>query len=317
MKEDIAEVAVGAPGAPAKEPLGLLSKVKGKNVLVTLITLAVVVVIIGNLRISGSIDWSVVRYYFTYNAILAGVARTAELTGISMFVGMVIGVILALMRMSKNAVLSGIAYLYTWFFRATPLLVQILFWYNIALFIPTVTIGIPFGTPFYSVSVNKIITPLFAALLALGLNEGAYYAEIARSGFMAVDKGQIEAAHALGMTGSQSFWKVILPQAMRIVLPPTGNQIISLLKGTSLVSVISMPELLYSAEEIYDSNFQTIPLLIVVSIWYIILTTVLSIIQYFVENYSNRSFAEAGSGSRFKGLFANIFGRFRAEEPAQ
>jgi polar amino acid transport system permease protein len=242
---------------------------------------------------SRDIHWHVVAHYFTAKSILLGVVRTIELTAIAMLLGIAIGFTLALMRMSRSSLISGTASLYIWFFRGTPLLVQIIFWYNLASFVPRLSIGIPFGTGFASTDVNSIITPFVAAMLSLGLNEGAYMSEVVRAGITSVDTGQSEASMALGLSKSSMMLRVIFPQAMRVIIPPTGNQAIGMLKSSSLVSVISLPELLYSAQVIYAQNFQTIPLLVVVSIWYLILTTVFSFGQYYIERYYNKGSSKA------------------------
>lgn len=242
---------------------------------------------------SKSIHWNVVGHYFTAQSILLGVLRTIELTAIAMLLGITIGFALALMRMSRSALVRGAASMYIWFFRGTPLLVQVIFWYNLASFIPRLSIGVPFGPSFTSTDVNSIITPFIAAILALGLNEGAYMSEVVRAGITAVDPGQTEASMALGLSKGSMMMRVIFPQAMRVIIPPTGNQAIGMLKSSSLVSVISLPELLYSAQVIYAQNFQTIPLLVVVSIWYLILTTVFSFAQYYIERYYNKGSSKA------------------------
>lgn len=233
--------------------------------------------------------WSVVGQYFTNHAILLGLYRTVLLTVVAMAIGIVFGTVLAVMRLSANPMVSQTAGAYVWFFRGTPLLVQLIFWYNLTALYPRLSLGIPFGPALLSGNANHFVTVYVAAYLGLGLNEAAYMSEIVRAGLNSVDRGQREAAEALGMSPATLFSKIILPQAMRFIIPPTGNQLIGMLKTTSLVSVIALPDLLYSAQLIYTSNFQTIPLLIVASIWYLILTTVLSIGQYFVERRFNRS----------------------------
>jgi polar amino acid transport system permease protein len=207
-----------------------------------------------------------------------------------MAIGIVLGIILAVMRMSKNPILSGVSAAYIWFFRGTPLLVQLIFWYNLAALLPRLGIGIPFGPQFVSASVNTLIAPITAAMLGLGLCEGAYMSEIVRAGMLSVGKGQVEAAQSLGMTQGQTLRKIVLPQAMRIIVPPTGNQVIGMLKGTSLVSVLAIAELLYSAQIIYARTYQTIPLLIVASLWYLVMTTVLSVGQHFLERKFGRGY---------------------------
>jgi polar amino acid transport system permease protein len=242
--------------------------------------------------------FGVVGQYFFSSTILSGVVLTIELTLGSMAIGIVLGIILAVLRMSKNPILAGVSSAYIWFFRGTPLLVQIIFWYNLAALLPRIGIGIPFGPQFVSGSVNTLIAPITAALLGLGLNEGAYMSEIVRAGMLSVGNGQVEAAQSLGMTQSQTFRKIVLPQAMRVIVPPTGNQVIGMLKGTSLVSVIAIAELLYSAQIIYSNNYQTIPLLIVASLWYLVMTTVLSVGQHFLERKYGRGYRSSRSKGR-------------------
>jgi polar amino acid transport system permease protein len=237
---------------------------------------------------SKGLQWHVVGHYFTSTEILGGLVRTLYLTGIAMAVGIVGGTVLALMRLSKSPVLSITASCYIWLFRGTPLLVQLLFWFNIATFIPRISIGVPFGPSFVSANTNSLVTVLVAAVLGLGLNEAAYMSEIVRAGIVSVDPGQNEAAVALGMTKRLVFRRIVLPQAMRVIIPPTGNQTIGMLKGTSLVSVIALPELLYSVQLIYAQNFETIPLLVVASLWYLIVTTVLSTGQFYIERHFGR-----------------------------
>jgi polar amino acid transport system permease protein len=205
-----------------------------------------------------------------------------------MAIGIVLGVLLAVMRLSLNPLVSSVSWLYIWFFRGTPVLVQILFWFNVAALYPSFSIGIPFGPQFAEVDLTTLITPFVAGMLALGLNEGAYMAEIVRAGIISVDEGQTEAAQSLGMGRLLTMRRIVLPQAMRVIIPPTGNETISMLKTTSLVSAIAVTDLLYTTQIIYARTYQTIPLLIVASIWYLIVTTVLSIGQYYLERHFGR-----------------------------
>ncbi|HLI40733.1 MAG TPA: amino acid ABC transporter permease [Streptosporangiaceae bacterium] len=230
-------------------------------------------------------EWGVVGQYFTEHAILIGLLRTLELTALAMTMGIVLGVILAIMRLSPNPVLSATSWAYIWFFRGTPLLVQLIFWYNVTALFPRLSLGVPFGPEFVSGNANSLVSAFGAAVLGLGLNEGAYMAEIVRAGILGVDEGQIEAAHSLGLRRLQVLRRIILPQAMRTVIPPTGNQTISMLKSSSLVSVISVPELLFTAQIIYARTYQTVPLLLVASLWYLAVTTILTIGQYYVERH--------------------------------
>jgi polar amino acid transport system permease protein len=234
-------------------------------------------------------EWGLVGDYLFDSRILHGLLVTLELTAVAMVVGIVLGVLLAVMRLSPNPLVAGASWFYIWLFRGTPVLVQLLFWNFISAVYPQIT----FGLPFIHADANTLITPFVAAILGLGLNEGAYMAEIVRAGILSVDEGQSEAASALGMTRMQTMRRIVLPQAMRVIIPPTGNETISMLKTTSLVSVIAYTELLYAGQLIYAQNYKQIPLLIVVSIWYLVATTVLSIGQYFLEERFGRGSARA------------------------
>jgi polar amino acid transport system permease protein len=250
-------------------------------------------------------EWGTIGHYLFDSRILHGVVVTLELTALSMVIGIALGVILAVMRLSPNPLVSGASSFYIWIFRGTPVLVQILLWFYVAALYPKIT----FGLPFIHINANDLIKPFVAGILALGLNEGAYMAEIVRAGLLSVDEGQSEAAHALGMTRLQTLRRIVLPQAMRVIIPPTGNETISMLKTSSLVSVIALSELLYSAQLIYAVNYKTIPLLITVSIWYLFLTSVLSIGQYYLERYYGRGSSRADPGGSilakvFSGMFS-------------
>jgi polar amino acid transport system permease protein len=209
---------------------------------------------------------------------------TVFLTALVMIIGVVIGTVLALMSLSGDSFLAGCAKAFVWFFRGVPAMVQLIFWYNLSALFPNIELGIPFGgVKVFEIPATVAISSFTAALLGLGLNEGAYMGEIIRGGILAVDNGQREASKALGYKPWQTFVHVVAPQAMRSIVPPTGNQIIGTLKYTSLASVVSLPELMNSVEVIYSRTFETIPLLIVGSLWYLILVTVLSLLQAKVE----------------------------------
>jgi polar amino acid transport system permease protein len=202
------------------------------------------------------------------------------------------------MRLSANPMASGLALGYVWIMRSVPVLVQLILWYNLALVFQKITVGLPgTGITLFSWDTNSLITPFGAAVVGLGLAEAAYYSEIVRGGLLGVGKGQREAALALGMSGFQTFRLVILPQAMRMIIPPTGNELIGMLKFTALASVISYSELLGTATQIYGQNAKTIELLVVISIWYIVCTTLLSIGQFFVERHYGRGHASGQSRS--------------------
>jgi polar amino acid transport system permease protein len=273
-------------------------------------------VLIHSIATNPHFQWGVVGDFLFDHRILRGVRVTIELTVISMAIGIVIGVTLAVMRLSPNPLVSGSSWLYIWFFRGTPVLVQLLFWQFVSALYPKLSIGIPFGGPvFASGDANHLIKPFTAAILGLGLNEGAYMAEIVRAGILSVDEGQHEAAQSLGMSRLQTMRRIVLPQAMRVIIPPTGNETISMLKLTSLVSVIAYTELLYSVQLIYSQSFRQIPLLIVASLWYLIVTTVLSIGQYYIERYYGRGSAREMPQTFLQRLRRNVSTFRHAEVP--
>src|SRR5438270_5335023 len=237
------------------------------------------------------LEWHVVGDFLFDHRILEGVVLTIELTVSAMALGVLLGVALAVMRLSPNPLVSGASWLYSWFVRAPPVLVQLLFWYNIAAIYPRISLGIPFaGVELMHGNANAVITTYVAALLGLGLNEGAYMAEIVRAGIISVGEGQTDAAQSLGMSRLQIMRRIVLPQAMRVIIPPTGNETISMLKTTSLVIVIALgpPELLGAAQNIYSVNFKPIQLLTVASIWYLAMTSVLYVGQYYLERHYGR-----------------------------
>jgi polar amino acid transport system permease protein len=233
--------------------------------------------------------WNQVFHYFTNGFVLKGLVVTLELTVLAMIIGIALGIAVAIMRLSQSRLLSGAAWTYTWAFRGTPVYVQILFWGFIGDLFPYLSIGIPF-THVYLVHFHAIsvFIPFNAAVIALGLNEGAYFSVIVRSGLIAVDEGQTEAATSLGMTRRQTLRNVVLPQAMRVIIPPTGNEVISMLKTTSLVVAIAVVDLLGAVTNIYNQTYQIMPMLILASLWYLIVSTILSIGQFYLERYFAR-----------------------------
>jgi polar amino acid transport system permease protein len=239
---------------------------------------------------SGFVDGAQVRHYQFSGLILEGLRATVVLAVAAQTAGIVLGVVFAVLRLSKNVVASWLSGAYIWFFRGTPVLVQLFFWYN---GVPSVwkriTIGIPFThLTLYSARTVDFMTPFMAAFLGLALNEGAYMAEIVRAGILSVDEGQVEAAQALGMTPLLTMRRIVLPQAMRVIVPPTGNEFISMLKTTSLASAITYGELLRRSSDIYSTNLDVVPLLVVASLWYLALTTVASAGQYALERRYGR-----------------------------
>ena len=242
-----------------------------------------------------AMKWNVVGHYLFNSLVLNAVVRVIYLTALSMLIGVILGVILAVMRLSPNPILKSASWIYIYFFRGTPLLVQVVFWYNISALFPApqhlIDIGIPFGPALIHPNANVLITVFLAALLALSTNEGAYMAEIVRAGIISVPEGQSEAAASLGMSRMQIMRRIVLPQAMRVILPPTGNEFISMLKNTSLASVIGYAEIYYVTSDISATNYEVIQLLIVGSIWYLALTSIAYVGQYFLERKVGQGFS--------------------------
>lgn len=230
-------------------------------------------------------EWSVAGTYLFDPNILRGLGMSLLLTVIGMVLGSVLGVLLAAGRLSDFTPVAWACGVYVAVFRGIPPLVQLIFWFNLGYLLPRISLGVPFGPTFVSWPTNSVISSLTAAIIGLTLHEAAYMAEIVRAGILGVDGGQRDAARAMGFTARQSFVKVVLPQAMRVIVPPTGSQFISLLKGTSLVSVIAMADLLYSVQVIYNRTYEIVPLLIVACAWYLAVVTVLSLGQRRLEQH--------------------------------
>jgi polar amino acid transport system permease protein len=241
----------------------------------------------------GDIEWPVVAQYFTAEMILQGAVNTVVITASSMVLGVVIGVVVAVMRLSRNPVAQAVAAGWVWFFRGVPVLLQLLLWYNLALVFPVV--GVP---GLFEERTIVLMTPFLATLLGLGLHQSAYTAEIVRGGILSVDRGQTEAAQSLSMGNGAILWRIVLPQAMRVIIPPLGNEVISTLKTSSLAATVTYGELLLSAQLIYFANNRIIELLIVVTIWYLIIVSVLSVGQHFVERRFGRGFTPASTRVR-------------------
>jgi polar amino acid transport system permease protein len=237
-----------------------------------------------NSRYQWHFQW---KYIFS-RPILNGVTETLEITAAAMAIGIVGGVLLAVMRLSPNPVISSVSWFYIWLFRGTPVLVQIFIWFNLSYIFPHLSLGIPFGPTFVTGNTNSLISALTAGILALGLNEAAYMAEIVRAGILSVDEGQGEAAAALGMGRALVMRRIVLPQAMRVVIPPTGNETISMLKTSALVSTIAVPELFQQGQNIINRTYVTFPILLMVSLWYLAMTSVLTVGQFYLERYFAR-----------------------------
>jgi polar amino acid transport system permease protein len=248
----------------------------GRWVSAVIIAAVAIAVIVGLSH--AQIVWGDIPKFFTYRTMIKGMISTVELACACQGLGIVLGVVIAIMRRSKNPVMSWLAWFYIYVLRGVPALLLLFIFFNMALAFKT--IGIP---GMFSVSTNTVITPFVAALLGLGLNESAYYAEIVRAGFNSVDHGQVEAAHSIGMTPAKTMRRVILPQAMRVIIPPTGNDFIGMLKNTSLASVVGYQELLLAAGNIYSTNFRIMEALMSAALWYMVLVSIASIGQYFIE----------------------------------
>jgi len=266
----------------------------------------------------GRFQWAVVGHYLFAPSVLRGIEVTLELTVIAMAVGMAIGIVLAIMRLSPNRLLSGSAWLYIWFFRGTPVLVQLTFWYvGISYLYPHLVLGasvtavnhsihLPFWQSLVTINANTLVTSFIAGALGLSLNEGAYMSEIVRAGIISVDEGQTEAAASLGMSKGLTLRRIVLPQAMRVIIPPTGNETISMLKTTSLVSVISGVDLFEATQRISQTNYEVVPLLVVASLWYLFFTSVMTIGQFYVERYYARGSTRSLPPTPFQRLRAAV-----------
>lgn len=241
------------------------------------------VALLGRAFASGNVNWDAIPEYMFNADILKGLRNTLLITVLSMIIGVVLGVILAVMRQSKNPVTSTVAWFYVWFFRGTPVYVQLFLWFNLGLVFQYIDI-----MPIYKDEWSDFMTPFLCALLGLGLNEAAYMAEICRAGLNAVDEGQTEAAHALGMSHAKTLRRIVVPQAMRVIVPPTGNEVINMLKTSSLVIAVQYYDLLQAAQNVGRDSGVVVEMLILAAVWYLIATTVLSIGQYYLERYYAR-----------------------------
>jgi len=260
----------------------------GRYLATALIVVAMLFVL--NAFARGKIEWQYVGKFLTAQSILNGLVNTIVMSVLAMALGIVLGVITAVMRVSTNPVLSWVARGYTWLFRGTPVILQLLLWFNLALVFPT--IGIP---GLWEMRTVDLMTPFLAALLGLGINQGAYTSEVVRAGLLSVDVGQYEAAKSIGMPRLLALRRVILPQAMRVIIPPIGNEFVGMIKLTSLASVIQYAEMLHNAQNIYYANARVIELLIVAGIWYVVVVTVLSLLQSRVESYYARGAGRAAA----------------------
>jgi polar amino acid transport system permease protein len=274
-------------GAPvAEDAIVVPRRHIGRWISATLVV-AVLGWFIWTLAVTESLQWGVVAEYMFNEQVLKGVQNTLLMAVLSVVIGLTVGTVIAVMKLSVNPVLYGVATLYQWFFRGTPTLVQLIFWFNLSSIFPVLGVNL-FGFKLFAMDTNQVMTPLVAALLGLGLNFAAYHSEVMRAGILSVDEGQSDAAQAYGLSRYQTLRHIVLPQAMRVIIPPTGNELIGMLKYTSLASIVSYGELLRSVGDIYNRTYQVIPLLTVAAIWYLGLVTVLSIGQHYLEKRFER-----------------------------
>lgn len=278
--DTLAKVDVRPPDPPPDDlaDLPVVARPRiGQWIAATLVLVALALVARSVAR-NDAFQWGVVGDYFTTAAVLRGLWLTLWLTGVVMVLGFALGTLLALGRLSANPVLRSVSWGYVWFFRSMPILVQLLFWFNIGALYPTL----------FGVKTVDLLGPVTIAVIGLTLHEAAYAAEVVRGGILSVDRGQVEAAQSLGLGRWRRFRRVVLPQAMRSIVPPAGNMLIGTLKGTSIVSVIAVQDLLYSVQLVYHRTYQVIPLLLVATLWYVVVTSLLSVGQYYVERHYAR-----------------------------
>lgn len=247
------------------------------------IALVLVAQLVHALVTNPGLEWATFRRYFFDPSVLHGVWVTIELTVYAALAGFAGGMVLAFMRLSPNPLLRVTAYGYVWVVRSVPLLVQVLFWFNISYLYARLSIGVPFGPEFFSFSTTHLVSSVSAAVIALSVNEAAFASEIVRAGVLSVSHGQLEAAAALGIPRRRQLMRIVLPQAMRTIAPNAANQLISLFKNTSIVSVMAIMELFYTVQVIYGRTSRIVPMLLVATAWYVLLTTLLTIFQYYVE----------------------------------
>lgn len=278
--ENLAKVPPSAPPAGAGIPRIVPRRRAGQWIAAALV-LALLGLAVNSVLRNEAFQWDVVAEYFTTASVLRGLGLTLWLTALVMALGFTIGTLLAVMRLSANPVLRAVSWGYVWLFRSMPILVQLLFWFNIGALYPHIL----------GVKTVDLFGPVTVAIIGLTLHEAAYAAEVVRGGILSVERGQIEAAQALGLGRYRRWRRIVLPQAMRSIVPPAGNMLIGTLKGTSIVSVIAVQDLLYSVQLVYHRTYQVIPLLLVATIWYVVVTSLLGVGQYYIERHYARGTA--------------------------
>lgn len=270
---------------PADEDLRVVAARHPGRWLATAVVAVLLAMVVSSLVTNDRWEWDVVARYLTWPSVLEGAWATIRLTVTASVVGFALGTVLALMRLSRSPLLQAVSWAYTWVFRSVPLLLQLLLWYNLAYLYPVLSLGVPFGPELLFFDTLDLIDKFWAAILGLGLSQAAYSAEIVRAGILGVDQGQHEAAASLGLPRHRQVRRIILPQAMRSIVPTAVNEVIGLLKGTSIVYVLAYGELFYIVSVIYGRNGRVVPLLIVAAIWYLALTTLITVVQYYVERH--------------------------------
>ncbi|GAA3713633.1 amino acid ABC transporter permease [Streptomyces tremellae] len=284
---------VPAPVEDGGPPVRIVPRRHPGRLLSAAVALLVLAMVVNSVVRNRRFQWQVVGEYFTTRAVLDGLVLTLWLTAAVTVLGFLLGTLLAVMRLSANPVLRTLSWGYVWIFRSTPVLVQLLFWFNIGALYPRLGLGIPFGPEFVTVKTVNLFGASLTALVGLTLHESAYAAEVVRGGILSVDPGQSEAAAALGLSRWRVLRRIVVPQAMRSIVPTAGNMLIGTLKGTSIVSVLAVQDLLYSVQLVYNRTYQVIPLLMVATIWYVVVTSVLSFGQYYVERHYARGASRA------------------------
>ncbi|MFF2629058.1 amino acid ABC transporter permease [Kitasatospora griseola] len=287
MTTTTAQLPLRPPADPTAE-LPIVPHRRPWRLVVGLAALVLVAQFLHGLAVNPGWDWPTFRAFVFSDSILRAVGVTLQLTAYGTVLGFALGAVIAALRLSGSPILRTIAWTYVWAFRSIPLIVQLVFWFNLAYLYKRIGFGIPFGPSFVSFGTMDLLGALGAAVLGLALHQAAYAAEIIRGGVLAVDAGQLEAAAALGIPRFRQAWRIVLPQAMRGILPNAANEVISLFKGTSIVYVMAIGELFYQAQVIYGRTGRVVPLLMVATAWYVLLTTVLSLVQYRVERYFAR-----------------------------
>ncbi|KUN56078.1 amino acid ABC transporter permease [Streptomyces canus] len=279
MSSDTLAKASSAPGIPEyADSLPIVPRRRLGQWTAAVAVLVLLGLAVNSVLRNDAFQWDVVADYFTTDAVLRGLWLTLWLTAVVMTLGFVLGALLAAARLSANPVLRSVSWGYVWLFRSIPILVQLLLWFNIGALYPHIL----------GVRTVDLLGPVTVAVIGLTLHEAAYAAEVVRGGILSVDRGQIEAAQALGLSRWRRWWRIVLPQAMRSIVPPAGNMLIGTLKGTSIVSVIAVQDLLYSVQLVYHRTYQVIPLLMVATVWYTVVTSVLGVGQHYLEKHYAR-----------------------------